>query len=315
MLSVKSEYAFVTPEIARLWIDAYKYDLQRRVSARRVKLYAGVMKRGAWKQDKEIKFAVVDDKKYLVNGQHRLHAIVSSNCGQHFNVSHVFVDDLDEVAEIYNTEDMLKGRTFDDITRTMQLPELTGIRRTDLLKLKAAITFIDGDFGYRRENNADAWLIADRIVDDYSEAAGMFFEAISSAQRHGKSVKIRDRFVRSCVLSVGVVTYLESANRYGFQAIDDFWSGAASDDGLRRNDPRKVMLNRLVSTQMPSGTKSALGQEVEEPWHQARYVASCFNRWVSGDYFSERGGQPKIESEVKPIQISGSKYDGTYLNA
>ena len=309
MYSIDSQYMMVTPSIAQQWLVDYRYPLQRRPRKAKIAMYASIMKRGDWQQDKELKLVKLDGSTYLVNGQHRLHALAECGVPQMFNVVTVTVSDESQLAAIYNTEDNNITRTFDDVMRTTLLPNTTGISQWDLSKLKPAIIYIRGGFGVDRAVSADSWEIASLIENVYGEPYAAFLEAIAGA-KESRINRTKRKFQRASVLSVALVTYMESVNQFGIAKIDEFWSGAANDDGLRRGDPRKVMLEHLTNTAMPSGRPSAAGLTTVSPAYQSRYVASCFNRWISGTDFSVTGRSsgPKISDAKSPIVIAGSSY-------
>lgn len=310
MYRISSQYQLVTPATAKQWLENCRYPLQRKLRKDRIAMYAEIMRRGDWVQDKELKFACMDGKLYLVNGQHRLSAIVASGLPQMFNVITVHVGDNEQLAAIYNTEDNNIIRTFDDVVRTTLLPNVTGICRSDLSTLKAAVVYINDNFGVRR-TKIDSWLIASQIEKIYHEPFSYFLEAISGASEKRFS-RTKKKFQRASVVSVAIVTYMESVKQFGFSKVDAFWSGAAKDDGLKRGDPRKVMIEHITNTSMPSGRASMGGEDVVSAAYQSRYVASCFNRWIDGvDFLTDkRYSGPRISDALAPISIAGSSYKG-----
>ncbi len=306
---LSSQYQFVTPATAERWLSEYQYEFQRRLTLPMVDKWVNIIQRGDFMQDKEIKVVLYDRHRYLVNGQHRLNAIVKSGVGQYFNITTVTVDTPEELAAIYNTEDMNKPRSFDDVVRTRRLPELTGLTRSQLIKVSPCVAYIANGFIRKSERRFDYHSVADEIVKTYALPAESFFDAIND----GASKKF-NHLARSSVLSVGIVTFLQSAKRIpgGEQFIIDFWRGLAADDGLRRGDPRKVALEHIITTQMPAGTAGAPGRETVSPEYQSRYVANCFNKWVEGKTYSDARGKPSsnISDPFAPIKILGSDFTG-----
>lgn len=71
----KSEYMLVTPGMAQKWLD--NQSRNRNVSQRRVALYSDMMKRGDWyKTNAGI---AIDEHGQLIDGQHRLLAVIKSD--------------------------------------------------------------------------------------------------------------------------------------------------------------------------------------------------------------------------------------------
>lgn len=311
MYHVSNQYLVVTPDMAKQWLSDYRYPLQRRPRKDKISMYAAIMRRGDWVQDKEIKLVQLNGKTYLVNGQHRLMAIMDCGLPQMFNVATVKVYTEEQLAAIYNTEDNNIGRTFDDVVRTTLLPNTTGISQSDLIKLKAAIIYINGRFGVDRKVRMDSWEIVSQIENVYHEPYSQFLESISGASER-RNIRMKRKLQRASVLSVALVTYMESAKQFGFAKIDEFWGGAADDDGLRRGDPRKVMLEHIANTAMPTGRPSREESDTVSAAYQSRYVASCFNRWIEGSDFlmDKRSSGPRISDAGAPISIAGSSYKG-----
>lgn len=306
---LSSQYVFVTPAMAEWWLNEYRYEFQRRLTASVVDQWVKIIQRGDFMQDKEIKVVLYDKHRYLVNGQHRLNAVVKSGVGQYFNVTTVTVDTPEDLAAIYNTDDMNKPRSFDDVVRTRQLPELTGLTRSQLIKVQPCVSFIANGFIRKgTTNRQDYHLIADEIVKTYALPAESYFDAVNDGSSKRYSL------TRTSVLSVGIMTFLQSAKRIpgGEQSVIDFWRGLAADDGLRRGDPRKVALEHIVTTQMPAGTSGQHGKETVSAEYQARYVANCFNKWVEGKTYSDVRGKPStnIHDPFAPIKIAGTDFTG-----
>ena len=70
----------VTPDTAREWLQ--RINAQRRLKERTVAGYAADMRAGRWEED--ITPIVFDENGDLVNGQHRLNAVIESNLEQSF---------------------------------------------------------------------------------------------------------------------------------------------------------------------------------------------------------------------------------------
>lgn len=101
---MKSEIIFVTPEMAAKFLQ--KNVSNRPVSQKRVDFYAKQMTEGRWKYTGEPMHISKSDK--LMNGQHRLHAVIQSNTGQQF-LFHFDVED-----DIFDVLDYGKPRSAPD---------------------------------------------------------------------------------------------------------------------------------------------------------------------------------------------------------
>ena len=78
------EYVDVTPEMAKEWVKKISPDKQRKLNQARCVEYAEQMKAGLWGLSTDAIGFSTDDN--LINGQHRLYAIILSNTTQRFLV-------------------------------------------------------------------------------------------------------------------------------------------------------------------------------------------------------------------------------------
>lgn len=76
----------VTPEMAVTWLEKTPRDKQRPLKLARVKLYSEMMKSGAFKGKESNDLIQISESHEVVNGQHRLAAIVESNTTQPMKV-------------------------------------------------------------------------------------------------------------------------------------------------------------------------------------------------------------------------------------
>lgn len=78
------EYRDVTPEMAKEWVKKISPDKQRKLNQSRCVEYAEQMKAGLWGLSTDAIGFSTDD--HLINGQHRLYAVILSNTTQRFLV-------------------------------------------------------------------------------------------------------------------------------------------------------------------------------------------------------------------------------------
>jgi len=70
---------WITPDMARFWLETYKYKYQRNIAQNNVNTLTLEMLAGRFNEQTTISFAMIDGKYVLLDGQHRLTAIVKSN--------------------------------------------------------------------------------------------------------------------------------------------------------------------------------------------------------------------------------------------
>jgi hypothetical protein len=81
--SITSEIITVTPELATKWLKENNIDFNRNVSPKKVLCYVNTIKEGRWKIGDALKF---DKNGFLIDGQHRLKAVASSQISVDFLV-------------------------------------------------------------------------------------------------------------------------------------------------------------------------------------------------------------------------------------
>lgn len=74
---IETEVVRVTPEMAKDWLEYKNYEDNRPISNKRVQFYARQIKQGRWALNGETIVFDKDDR--LLNGQHRLRAIIVAN--------------------------------------------------------------------------------------------------------------------------------------------------------------------------------------------------------------------------------------------
>lgn len=121
---MKTEIMVVSPAIARTWIDSTS-SKNRSLSAQRVRAYAELMKSGRWLMNGES--IIIDDNGNLIDGQHRLHAVIRSGA----SVKMVVVRGVDPGT--FKTIDVGKKRCPGDVLHVAGIPQP---------RLSAAITSV-----------------------------------------------------------------------------------------------------------------------------------------------------------------------------
>lgn len=302
----------VTPSGAEAMLLANRFEGQRAIKVPRVKVYESMMRGGEWMPGTVIKVAIVkgeDPQKslYLLNGQHRLRAIVDSQTTQTCVIAWIKCDSLDDVRRLYVVEDDYSKRTNRDVVTALALPEKTGISKTMLSVSMGALRFIAANFNH---DAPEYWSTADslKLQKEYQEAIFWYDTILAGIPRH-----IQSAMKRAAVMSVALVTIKYSDLVYNSQTdgntVHAFWSGIADNDGLKQGDPRQKALEHLLRVRMPTRARHGTTKHESAPLH-ARTIANYFNAWVQGATFAAGpNGRTKVR-ENQPICILGSPWDG-----
>jgi hypothetical protein len=70
-----------------------------------VREYALAMRSGAWRPTSMLVFAVYEDRRYLIGGLQRLHAVVEANLPVRFRLKEIHVDAYEAIADEFDRID------------------------------------------------------------------------------------------------------------------------------------------------------------------------------------------------------------------
>jgi hypothetical protein len=287
---------YVTPEIAEKWLANYLYHHQRSMRSWQVEALAREMQQGTFIPDTVIRFSVEPSGVSIIDGQHRLQALIRSGCSQRFVVVFTPSETPVQTASMYGHIDLSLRRTMSDLFATLELDRELGLTVTQINLVSTAVAFMADNFNRNRgvsRSSAVQWI---RI---FAKPAQRYFLTIA-----GRDRSVGRPALRSATLSVALATYMWSTRKYGGERIDDFWHGALLDDGLAANDPRKHVYRHLLTVGMPGG--GTLGDKTSSPGVSARFIAYCFNMFIRNRQLTIA----RPPSADQPIAISGTPYNG-----
>lgn len=240
MNSIHVEVKTITPEMAVRMLQSCPYEMQRRVKPWKVKQYAHDMCKGNWNPGTMIELATYKGDSFLINGQHRLHALIESNTEQVFTLKEEVCGNMEEIAHRYYTIDIGAGRSFTEAVNATDLSERLGITKPHILTLKSAASLIYAGFpldgnasGVKKSLSPDDSL---QMVKFWQEPARLFFDALL-----GGNTTILRRMKNASVVGVGLVTC-----KYQSADATRFWSAVARNDGLTNGQPEKVLVDFLL---------------------------------------------------------------------
>lgn len=105
METLKIKKEFITPDIAKKYLESNSHN--RRISKPSLMRYVGDMLKGNWREDTG-ELIKISKKGRILDGQHRLEAIVKSKCSLYFHVAY----DIDE--SVFDVLDTGKSRNATD---------------------------------------------------------------------------------------------------------------------------------------------------------------------------------------------------------
>jgi hypothetical protein len=269
----------VTPEIAEAWLQK-QFGGQRNMRDHHVILLAGEMERGTFVPHNAITFAVVGEDRYLIDGQHRLNAVIKYGKPVPMPILDIPANSKDEVRRLYGNIDQGLRRSATDAIRAMGLADEFGLAERRVQRMSGALRAVATRFtditagGSRAESRKQRILTRSNAVNTtllraWKDEIHRYYEIVE-----GGEPSVVAMFERAAVLGCALLTI-----RYAPVEAEDFWSEAARDDGLSANDPRKRFIVWLREEKKPKSSEIA------------RAFAVCWRNYLRG-------------SELKLIRIN-----------
>lgn len=273
-------------------LQVCQYEHQRAVGERHVAVLADLMARGKWQPKSQIDFAVLDGHLIMVNGYHRAFAQVRSGKQIEWGVAFHPVKSAAELRDLYFAFDTnLRIRGSHDILRANEFAETYGLGKVMAEALYRAIPYIASRFemnpkgrDYLVERQVDRRLA---LASEYAKAAARYEACIQGLPSSRKK-----RLLGGAVVAVAVITL-----RYQSSRAWEFWSGVASNDGLKRGDPRQALFNDFLSRGPQPGATTAAFAPAMIAWNaffnerelRLIKVMDSFSPAIDGTPFNGRG--------------------------
>jgi hypothetical protein len=231
----------ITPELAHRIIQEAPYEKQRPIRPKHVDALATQMRRREWTPGTQLHFGrLPDGSLHLVNGNHRMHAVVRSDTSVPFQLLVSEVRDEKGLNTLYRRHDRLTSpRTAIDALSAEGIPDAHGLRHEIARACFNAVPVINAHFRPPR-HYGDAYLQRSdearlAAAVEWWPVAGIAQEAITKAPWN----------IKHRLQSVGVMAVMLVTVRYQELKAYAFWQGLADNNGLSRNDPRASYLRYL----------------------------------------------------------------------
>jgi hypothetical protein len=283
-------------------LEDNEYPRQRRIRQQKIAAYASMMRAGHWMPFSVLKiFNTSSGHRWLIDGQHRLWAVVDSEVPQLFTVQELEGTE-EEAHRLYWNTDRNAVRTTADMMRASDLGSSFGLTPTQMRAAASGVKLSMSKFDrhYAAEAQDDN-AVRNRMIM-YQDAIERYFECVAGhSGKPGQGGKI---FHRSPIVGVGVVTLHYASDIYGEKFCDDFWSGMAANDGLRIGDPRKVAVDHILRTSLLTGSDAKGNRRFASRQYQARWLSRCWNAWTERRELKST----KVRDDTAPIVINGTPF-------
>lgn len=210
---------------------------QRRIVTQHVKTLAGLMTDNDWRPDEQITFCALGPKLVLVNGYHRLHAVIHANVDQTFALRILPVQSEEELRRVYATFDTVdRKRNSGEVVRALGVLEAHGLDKLIGAAAYRAVPLLMNGLRAINKHEAEKNMLrrAD-VASGYWAYAKTYQDMIAGADRAS-----RIKLALAGVTAVALLTIKHQPERAA-----QFWPRVADRAGLAARDPRLVLAGRL----------------------------------------------------------------------
>ena len=281
----------ITPRMAEEWLGS-QFKGQRGLRDHHVILLAQEMENGTFIAHSSIVFAELNNVSHLIDGQHRLNAIVLYDKPVRMPVLRKTATSMKQVQEWYASIDQGLRRTARDAIRAQGIPQELELSERHAGRLSGAVKLIATGFADVTAKNA-AVRAAGRVQARSNAAVSGLMRLWSKEARtyfsliHGGEPTNMYLFDRAPVVACGLLTIRHMPDKAA-----DFWREIARDSGLSREDARKRFL-------------VFLRDKKERPPGVVRGFAPAWRAFVEGRSLDLL----RPEKSTSPIMIKGVPLD------
>ncbi len=295
-MSISTNFTEILPELAQEYLsEKHHYPFNRKINRSHVLFLSKAMINGYFQPTSQIAFACHADKRYLINGQHTLSAIIESGKSQKLCTITYEVENFNKIHPLFNHFDIGTSRTFSDSVRTLEVSKKTGLTSTQINRLSSAIKYMKNGFPL---TNAKNKFHNEELIDmvyKWSEEGLQVFNAISGGEK-----KVSRRLTIASALSVLIIIM-----KYNPDKAKSFISQVAKDDGLKMGDPRKALNRYLNDADQTRGSSDV--------FYNGQISRSCAKAW--NKYIKKvevKAINVKVQDASKNIVIESTPYTGKF---
>jgi hypothetical protein len=283
----------INPLEAREILDMCNYAGQRpRKEGKIAQIFRSMMREAFTSAREMIHFVVLPNgEEILVDGQHRLEALIISERESTFIVLREEVPDMQTVHKVYNERDQGDARGLTELVRSHKLGEKYGVPDQYLKQVAGAFRLMSIGFHPQSEKKGKNYVNSD-LLEAFEIWAPVFRKYYAMKEEAPTEAR---RFLQSVpVLSIALTT-LREAPKYA----ESFWSAVVrGHEG--QVSPATTLYTFLVNNQLGEDVKGG-----DNPCVKCRIVASAYNAFVRKHPYTRQ-----IDTLDKWMRLHGTKLDG-----
>lgn len=242
------------PGIAKRILDEMNFIGQRKLKEARVLKHLARMESGLWRGSYGINIAVLPDgSMILVDGQHRLWAIVRAAAPKPIRIIFHDVQDEHEARRLYaGFDEVESNRTTAEMLDAVGVHEELKLPRAFTIKLYSALPILRNDLEPLSGSEIEAGTyirlfgVDSRLADiaDWCNEAEKYMAVVNKT-----TGRVRQKLQGAGCMAVALYTF-----RHQPAKAHEFWHGLANNDGLRARDPRAALLRDMHERNASQGT-------------------------------------------------------------
>ncbi|WP_186079328.1 hypothetical protein [Burkholderia gladioli] len=268
----------IAPGIAKRILEEANFKGQRKVRPIRCRKHLNRLRDKTWNPNFPVTFAFLPNGEIvLVDGQHRLQAIVEFDAGVRVRVNLVEAGSYDEVQRLYaGFDEADSSRSEIEVVDGIGLTETSGVSRAVVRSSMRALAVILNGMEPAQGTDAEweARLLDSRIraFDEWRDEIVAWHEIAKRADSF-----IRKKLLNGGTMAVGIYTLKHQPAR----AIE-FWMGVSENNGLGKHDARARLVADFANRSYNSGSSRQVLQAPAVAWnawneHRELKVIKCID--------------------------------------
>lgn len=247
-------------------LESCTYDRQRKIDALHVATLREIMQRGSWLEKSALDFGrMPDGRLWLANGHHRMTSQYESGRSIMWSIGIHDCATVDDLRSLYYRFDTnIRKRTTQNILQGVDFASTHGLTKTMARALYDAAPIIAaGMVAGNRQISGDQ-LVLRRLADERIEFAERF---VREARLYEKCIEQAPKEVKRKLLLAGVTAVAMVTLYHVPDLAEEFWSGIAMNDGLKRGDARSTFLRDLTVRNGKVGTVQQMLVSSAKAWN------------------------------------------------
>jgi hypothetical protein len=254
----------MAPGIARRILDELNFAGQRRIKKARVAERLKEIRNGSWEAQISVVVLVElpDGSMQLIDGQHRLTAIVENNVGVATCLKIITARNDEDVRRFYAKYDMKgAGRSEAELLSASGLALELEVKPATATGLLKAMPIIENSMEPSTKGEGKEHLAG------FDFRLGKAYQWDAEARAFDAIVEKADTFLKRKLLRAGTMAVALYTLKHSRIKALEFWTGVAENDGLRKHDPRARLIADLVNRTLSTGNIRQWVQQSTLAWN------------------------------------------------